>query len=155
MEVANPGANGGPLSPPAPLPGNGPIDANAVVEHLADLLGVTLGAAPEDLEAPGSLLAPGRRAETVARCQRFAADTQTVLYVLKDIVKEEQQHANGVNGAAGELGAQWPGGGWGMLTWARRCSGAAGPICLLAGGGAGVLDEHGGVGRAAEAPATY
>ena len=98
MEVANPGVNGGPLPSPAPSSGN-PIDAQLVVDHLADLLGVTLGASPEDLEGHGSLLSAAHRVETVARCQRFASDTQTVLYVLKDFVPAER--ANGVNGSAG------------------------------------------------------
>ena len=99
MEVANPGANGGPLaSPSSTLPGN-PIDAQLVVDHLVDLLGVTLGASPEDLEGHGSLLSKAKKAETISRCQRFASDTQTVLYVLKDLIPLE--HANGVNGSSG------------------------------------------------------
>ena len=107
MEVAaNQGANGGPLPSPAPASGN-PVDAQLVVDHLADLLGVVLGASPEDLESHGSLLSKANRAETVARCQRFASDTQTVLYVLKDFVPPER--ANGVNGSAG--------------AWVRPCGG--------------------------------
>ena len=98
MEVANPGANGGPLPSPASLPTN-PIDAHAIVDHLADLLSITLGASSEDLESHGSLLSKAKKAETIARCQRFASDTQTVLYVLKDLIPTER--TNGVNGSTG------------------------------------------------------
>ena len=99
MEVANPGANGSPLPSPSPLPGNNPIEAHLVVDHLVDLLGITLGASLEDLEGHGSLLSKSKKAATIARCQRFASDTQTVLYVLKDTTSTE--HANGMNGSAG------------------------------------------------------
>ena len=98
MEVANPGANGGPLPSPSALPSSS-IDAHAIVDHLVDLLSITLGASPEDLEGHGSLLSKAKKAETIARCQRFASDTQTVLYVLKDIVTAER--INGVNGSTG------------------------------------------------------
>ena len=98
MEIAASGAaNGGP-----PIPSQAPtaVDPNTIVEHLVDLLGITLGASPTDLESHGSLLAEGKRAETVQRCQRFATESQVVLYVQKDLVAADI--ANGVNGHSGK-----------------------------------------------------
>lgn len=82
MEVASPqepGANG---VAAAPFPS---VDPARVVEHLAAVCEVALGATREDLEAPGSLLHKTRYADTVQRCTRFATDTQTTLYIQKDL----------------------------------------------------------------------
>ncbi|KAG8527498.1 uncharacterized protein KY384_007650 [Bacidia gigantensis] len=84
MEVASPGqgANGH----PPPIAEHSAIDPDLVVQHLADLLEITLGAATEDLQAKGSLLSESQRPDTVQRCTRFARESQIALYVQKDIV---------------------------------------------------------------------
>lgn len=95
MEVVSPGANGhAPSSIPSPT-----IDPSHVVQHLKDHLEVTLGASVEELESPGSLLSEAKRYDTVQRCTRFASESQTVLYVLKDIVISDQ--SNGDQDASG------------------------------------------------------
>ena len=81
MEVSpaqTPAPNGG----PAPFP---TIEPERVVEHLAAVCQVALGATREDLEQLGSLLHKSRYSETVSRCTRFANDTQNVLYIQKDV----------------------------------------------------------------------
>lgn len=77
-----------PVSPSANglVTGNFPtIDPNVVVEYLASVLGITLGATRKDLECTGSLLSKARYSETVQRCTRFATESQVALYVQKDI----------------------------------------------------------------------
>jgi dynein heavy chain 1 len=88
MEVSPPpvqshaaSANGG----SAPAPTFPTIEPERVVEHLAAVCQVALGATHEDLEQPGSLLHKSRYSETVSRCTRFANDTQNVLYIQKDV----------------------------------------------------------------------
>lgn len=88
MEVSSPPvpnpavlANGG----SAPAPAFPTIEPERVVEHLAAVCQVALGATREDLEQPGNLLHKSRYSETVSRCTRFANDTQNVLYIQKDI----------------------------------------------------------------------
>lgn len=84
MEVASPqepgGANG---VVAAPFPS---IDPARVVEHLASVCEIALGATKEDLENTGSLLHKSRYSDTIQRCTRFATDTQTTLYIQKDII---------------------------------------------------------------------
>ena len=99
MEIASPGANGGPVQSLPPQPGTG-IDASVVVDHLIDLLGITLGASLSALESHGSLLSKSKRPDTIQRCQRFASEAQVVLYVQKDLVSIEQ--TNGVNNTSGK-----------------------------------------------------
>ena len=81
MEVASPGhrVNGHP-EPTAPST----IDPDLVVQHLVDLLELTLGASREDLQAKGCLLSDAKRQDTVQRCTRFASESQVALYVQKD-----------------------------------------------------------------------
>ena len=81
MEVASPSepsANGVAV---ATFPS---VDPAQVVEHLASVCEVVLGATKADLEAPGSLLHASRHTDTIQRCTRFATDTQTTLYIQKD-----------------------------------------------------------------------
>ena len=79
MEVASPGVNGHtPSSEPLIA-----VDPKLVVQHLVDLLEVTLGASPADLEQTGSLLSDTKREETIQRCTRFASESQVALYVQK------------------------------------------------------------------------
>ena len=80
MEVAFPGVNGHASSSSEPLSA---VDPNLVVQHLVDLLEVTLGASAEDLEQAGSLLSDTKREETIQRCTRFASESQVALYVQK------------------------------------------------------------------------
>lgn len=85
MEVSSPSVPGGAANgttTPAPFP---TIEPERVVDHLAAVCQVALGATREELEQPGSLLHKSRYAETVSRCTRFANDTQNVLYIQKDI----------------------------------------------------------------------
>lgn len=91
MEVVSPGANGVP-----PTNSFTSMDPNLVVQHLSNVLEVTLGASRMDLEAPGSLLSKLRRSDTIQRCTRFASESQVALYVQKDVVSADQ--ANGTNG---------------------------------------------------------
>ena len=79
-QAASPSTNGG---------GFPTIDPLVVVDHLASVLEITLGAARKDLENVGSLLSKARLAETVQRCQRFATESQVALYVQKDIKAED------------------------------------------------------------------
>lgn len=61
------------------------IDPIEVVEYLAQVLQITLGATREDLQSFGSLLSKSKYSDTVQRCARFATESQTALYVQKDI----------------------------------------------------------------------
>lgn len=61
------------------------IEPERVIEHLASVCEIALGASRDDLEQPGNLLHSSRHAETVARCTRFANDAQSVLYIQKDV----------------------------------------------------------------------
>ncbi|KAG6004495.1 Dynein heavy chain cytoplasmic [Claviceps maximensis] len=63
------------------------IEPERLVEHLAAVCQVALGATQEELEQPGSLLHKSRYPETVSRCTRFANDTQNVLYIQKDMAQ--------------------------------------------------------------------
>jgi dynein heavy chain 1 len=61
------------------------IDPTKVVEHLAAVVTIALGANREDLEKEGNLLSPSNHADTIQRCTRFAADSQVALYIQKEI----------------------------------------------------------------------
>ncbi|KAI9745692.1 MAG: Dynein heavy chain, cytoplasmic [Claussenomyces sp. TS43310] len=64
------------------------IDPILIVEHLAAVLEITLGATRRELESIGSLLSKPRYSDTVQRCTRFATESQVALYVQKDINSE-------------------------------------------------------------------
>ncbi|KAL8873373.1 MAG: hypothetical protein Q9174_001143, partial [Haloplaca sp. 1 TL-2023] len=85
MEVASPGANGHP--PPSATPRA--ISPETVVQHLTDLLEITLGASSDDLEGSDSLFSPSRKDDTLRRCTRFASESQVALYVQKDLVRSD------------------------------------------------------------------
>lgn len=85
MEVVTQGANGHPTASIA----SAVISPEAVVQHLADLLEVTLGASLEELEGPDSLFSPSRKQDTLQRCARFASESQVALYVQKDVLDIE------------------------------------------------------------------
>ena len=87
--LVSPGANG--TSTPtattsSPFPA---INPTMVVEYLVATLQVTLGASKKDLEAHGSLFSKARYSDTLQRCTRFAAESQSVLYILKDALPDE------------------------------------------------------------------
>jgi dynein heavy chain 1 len=79
------------------------IDPAVVVDHLAAVLEITLGATRRQLEDFGSLLSKAKYSETVQRCTRFATESQAqVLYVRKDVVSVAEDHSNGIVDASGE-----------------------------------------------------
>ena len=85
MEVLSGGLNGhGPGGPAAHAAHA--ANGESMLQHLSDLLEVTLGASPSDLESRGSLLSPASRTDTIQRCTRFASESQVALYVQKDLV---------------------------------------------------------------------
>ena len=121
MEVVSPGVNGHAPSSNSVTT----IDPNVVLQHLVDLLEVTIGASAEDLERPGSLLSTYKRHDTVQRCTRFASESQVAIYVQKDVVLTDA-----VNGDPhGSSGQQQLSGKWGLHTdlWFRKYA----SICLL------------------------
>ncbi|RYP75736.1 hypothetical protein DL771_002223 [Monosporascus sp. 5C6A] len=60
------------------------VDPILVIDYLASVAAVALGATPEDLKSPGSLLSKASYADTVQRCTRFASDAQVALYIQKE-----------------------------------------------------------------------
>ena len=102
MEVVSPGVNGQRPQTDSPTT----TDARLIVDHLVDLLEVTLGVGSEDLERPGSLLSNSKKLDTVQRCSRFASESQVVLYVQKDVdVAGQNGHSEpGSNGSSGKQG---------------------------------------------------
>ncbi|KIX04416.1 uncharacterized protein Z518_05284 [Rhinocladiella mackenziei CBS 650.93] len=84
MDVMSPSAPNGAPSPPLLEP----VDPLLVLEHIANLIETTLGAARRELEAVGSLLSKANRAESLDKCARFAAEPQITLYAQKDIREE-------------------------------------------------------------------
>lgn len=68
------------------------IDPNVLIQHLVDVLEITLGASKDDLESAGSLLSESKRQDTVQRCTRFALEAQDALYVLKDVNLTDQSN---------------------------------------------------------------
>lgn len=90
MEVASSGV---PDGAPTAISQGPLVDADAVVEYLADVLRVTLGALRSELENTGSLLSKTKYSETAQRCLRFASESQVALYVQKDLVASD--HTNG------------------------------------------------------------
>ena len=95
MEVVSPGVNG--HGPPSDTPTA--VDPSFIVQHLTDILEVTLGASTEDLERRGSLFSESHKSETIQRCARFASEAQVVLYVQKASVLTE--HSNGIRESSG------------------------------------------------------
>ena len=95
-----PGANGSiHPSPSSPSP---TIDPNILLDYLQKVLEVNLGATDQDLRSQASLLSSAKLGDTLQRCARFALETQTALYVIKDRV-EENSAPDGVQSTNGEL----------------------------------------------------
>jgi dynein heavy chain 1, cytosolic len=99
MEVLSPIPPNG-LSSPDPSPSTDPL---VVLEHLSEVLQITLGAARRELEAVGCLLSKAKETDSINRCARFASESQVALYAQKTIVEEE--HLNGTASDSGE--APW------------------------------------------------
>lgn len=97
MEGPLPGASNGITTPSTPPPPT--FDTQVLVEHLASLVSVTLGASASDLEVEPSLLCSSELESTRQRVSRFAAESQAVLYVRKDVEADTSQ-TNGTNGTA-------------------------------------------------------
>ena len=95
-----PGAANGTLRTPSPTPPA--IDPQILADYLEKVLDVNLGASEQDLRAPGSLLSSGRLHDTLQRCTRFALESQTVLYVVKDRVEESRIDSGGLDQPNGE-----------------------------------------------------
>jgi dynein heavy chain 1 len=77
-----------PASTPTGLANTGTsttFDTSALLQHITNILDVTLGASRSDLERSGSLLSKGKVAETTTRFARFASESQTALYIQKEI----------------------------------------------------------------------
>lgn len=89
MEVASPSTPG----PTGGLPAHPILDPLLVVEHLVAVLEVTLGATRRTLDSVGSLLHSSRYPDTLQRCSRFATESQTALYVQKDLDPEQHEEA--------------------------------------------------------------
>ncbi|KAK7927737.1 dynein heavy chain [Apiospora marii] len=62
------------------------IDPALVVEYLASVVTIALGAVRDDLQKDGNLLSESAYADTVQRCTRFANDSQVALYIQKEIL---------------------------------------------------------------------
>jgi hypothetical protein len=65
------------------------LDPNILIDHLVNLIEITLGASLSDLQNNDSLLSKSKKSETIQRCQRFATESQPVLYVQKDLLSEK------------------------------------------------------------------
>ncbi|KAF2709099.1 hypothetical protein K504DRAFT_503098 [Pleomassaria siparia CBS 279.74] len=73
-----------------PSPSPSAVDPQIIVDHLEKVLNANLGASEQDLRAPGSLLSSAKLQDTLQRCTRFALESQTVIYVVKDRVDQTQ-----------------------------------------------------------------
>lgn len=81
-------------TPTTPAPTT--VEPQAIIAYLCSVLEVTLGAGEDELKEPGSLLHEGSIEETVARCTRFALESQVALYVLKRAsIPQHNGHING------------------------------------------------------------
>ena len=77
-----------PLSPngvSSPGGGYSGFEVDVLLKHISDVLLLTLGASQTDLESTGSLLSRARLAETTTRVTRYATESQTALYIQKDV----------------------------------------------------------------------
>lgn len=88
MEVISHGT----LNGLAALDSTSSTDPLVVLEHISEVLQITLGAARRELEALGSLLSKAKRADSIQRCGRFASESQVALYAQKDFHEEEESN---------------------------------------------------------------
>ncbi|KAI0484690.1 dynein heavy chain, N-terminal region 1-domain-containing protein [Xylariaceae sp. FL0804] len=75
----SPGTNG--VSPSSFIS----IDPALIVNYLASVVTIALGATRAELESPESLLSERNYSDTIQRCSRFASDAQVALYIQKDV----------------------------------------------------------------------
>jgi hypothetical protein len=61
-----------------------PADPLLVLEHIANLIEIALGAARKELEAVGSLLSLKKHSESIEKCAHFAGDSPVAIYAQKD-----------------------------------------------------------------------
>ena len=97
-----PGAANGTIhasSPTTPV-----IEPQILVDYLEKVLDVNLGATDQDLRAPGSLLSPSRIHDTLQRCNRFALENQTAIYLVKD--RTDEARLDGLDVTNGKAAAQ-------------------------------------------------
>lgn len=66
----------------APSPAS--VDPETIIQYLVSVLDVTLGATRQELESCDNLLSGAKRQDTISRCERFALESQTALYVQKE-----------------------------------------------------------------------
>lgn len=78
------------------------IDSTVIVDFVARLVQVTLGATREELEKAGSLFSPDLKSHTLQKCSRFALENQVALYVTKDLASSGG--LDGISGTSGRLG---------------------------------------------------
>ncbi|EWC45394.1 cytoplasmic dynein heavy chain [Drechslerella stenobrocha 248] len=72
-----------------------------MLEHLVQVIDVTLGASKRELEATGSLLSRSHYSDTLLRCSRFSSEGPTVLYICKDLVETPADPASeAIDGSA-------------------------------------------------------
>lgn len=90
-------ASPGPASPKPNGTDTFTIDPSIIVDYLASVLEITLGATRKELENSGSLLSPESRIPTLQRCSRFASENQVALYVSKEVAA-----AGGIDGIIDE-----------------------------------------------------
>ncbi|KAI5868419.1 cytoplasmic dynein heavy chain [Durotheca rogersii] len=72
-------------SPAGMSPSFATVDPELVVDYLASVVTIALGATRYELESPENLLSKATYPDTLHRCSRFATDSQVALYVQKDI----------------------------------------------------------------------
>jgi hypothetical protein len=84
MEVTSPGGSPSANGLAAGAGGGYQIDPLLILDHLAQVCEITLGASKKELENVGSLLSKARVSDTTQRVQRWA-ESQAVLYLQKDI----------------------------------------------------------------------
>ena len=93
MEVLSPGTPNGLAS----LDSSSSTDPLVVLEHLSEVLQITLGAVRRDLESLGSLLSKSKQVDSLQRSARFASESQVALYAQEDIVEDEATDLNDID----------------------------------------------------------
>lgn len=61
-------------------------DPEMILQYIAKVLRILLGAEQEDLENFGSLLSEGLRPHTLQLCSRFALENHPAIYVMKELL---------------------------------------------------------------------
>ncbi|KAF2719116.1 hypothetical protein K431DRAFT_286998 [Polychaeton citri CBS 116435] len=95
VQAVNGVANGTPTAPAPPIPA---VDPQTIIDYLARVLEVILGASEQELHNEGSLLHSDTLDDTLQRCLRFASEGSEAIYVLKDTVVAEEQQSGQSNG---------------------------------------------------------